>query len=115
VLGPELSAQLSSLYADSETHVVGPTNWLEQVWLNYIGLLGDFQGIVVFYFFMTCCYVLAGILWGVVDYFHLLKQYKIQPEVSIDNHLGYKCFCRNTLMYMEFGYALQTLRKTMCW
>jgi len=73
------SWDFSDLWSDSEFNVAAPTNYVEQLWLQYVQYFGEFVSILVFYSFMTTCYIVAGLVCLGIDYFRLLDKYKIQP------------------------------------
>jgi len=85
------SSQSSSLYEsvqhlwdDASVHSVLPTTSFERAWISYFEYFGEFYAVLVFYLFMTWCYVIAGLLCAGIDYFRLFEKYKIQPGKYVD-------------------------------
>ncbi len=71
----------SDLWSDSAVNMATPQNYVEQLWLQYVQYFGEFVAILIFYSFMTTCYIIAGLICLGIDYFRLLDKYKIQPGV----------------------------------
>jgi len=68
------------LYTSKSVHTVAPTNILEEWWLTAVQYFGDFYMLMAFYMVMNLCYILGGLLFWIIDYFHLLHSYKVQEE-----------------------------------
>jgi sterol desaturase/sphingolipid hydroxylase (fatty acid hydroxylase superfamily) len=78
--------EIPKLYLDKSMrgHSLQPTNELERVWVSFIQFFGEFKAILVFYAFMTICYILAGCFCAVIDYSRILDKYKIQAGKYAD-------------------------------
>lgn len=69
------------IYASKSVHTVGPTNIVEELWINLVTYLGDFHLLVLFYITMNTFYCIGGVFFWACDYFQLLHKYKIQSKV----------------------------------